>query len=169
MRSLIPTALTLVYAVSAMAQQPGIQEANKVNVSTTRGWIDGMDVVQTVISTPHIREEVRATPDGKPLARILAATLSDDATATTSQALFFFGESLEEVVNFRLDKATGTITQTKYAPDGTFLCKSITEPSEAIVWRDESGTELSPDKLIEALNRGKEKAIHLQALEGHVK
>jgi hypothetical protein len=140
------------------------QKGNQVNVSRTQGWIDGVDVVKTVISTPHIREEVRETPDGKLLVRILTATLSDDTTQTTSQTLFFVGESLQEVSSTHLDKATGTLTQTKYAPDGAFLCQSITKGSEPIVWRDESGTELSPEQLSEALKRGREKAIHLQML-----
>jgi hypothetical protein len=49
-RFLIQAALTLVCAFSAMAKQPEIQETNQVNVSRTQGWIDGVDVVKTVIA-----------------------------------------------------------------------------------------------------------------------
>lgn len=66
---------------------------------------------------------------------------------------------------FRVDKKTRTLTQTKYAPDGTFICKSITKPPEHIIWRDEAGDQLSPEQVSTALERLREKAIHLESLK----
>jgi hypothetical protein len=157
------TLLLLGYlAITACSKSP-LDHRNecRVDVRKTTVQMGDRNGVLTRIYTPYLQEETRTSEDGTFNLRFLTATIHDNDDEHFSQTLIFEGDILREVSMVRHNKRTKTKSETKYAPDGSFIMQRINQDP----WSNQDGEPISQTQKINALKILQNKSIDLRTIE----